>query len=202
MARKQDDRRMLEIWQEATGREEDGLKELLESILHRVLEEELTAFIGADPHERTSRRNGYRNGYKPRTLKTRLGAMELMVPKDREGRFQTELFERYQRSEKALMLGVVQMYLQGVSTRKVKKITGELCGLDISRSQVSNLTKGLDEDLNSWRERDLTGKAYPYLMVDARLREGTHQQAGVEPGRVLRSSVFVLTAIGRSWGRG
>lgn len=189
MARKQDDRRMLEIWQEATGRGEDGLKELLESILQRVLEEELTDFIGAGPHERTSGRNGYRNGYKPRALKTRLGTMELMVPKDREGRFQTELFERYQRSEKALMLGVVQMYLQGVSTRKVKKITEELCGLDISRSQVSNLTKGLDEDLNSWRERDLSGKEYPYLMVDAR-----YEKVRINK-QVLSQGVFLVVGI-------
>ncbi len=97
MARKTDDMRMFDIWQEASGRGEDGLKVLLENILQRVLEEELTAFIGADPHERTAARNGYRNGYKPRMLKTRLGTMELMVPKDRDGRFQTELFERYQR---------------------------------------------------------------------------------------------------------
>lgn len=189
MARKTDDMRMLEIWQEASGRGEDGLKVLLGNILQRVLEEELTAFIGADPHERTESRNGYRNGYKPRMLKTRLGTMELMVPKDRDGRFQTELFERYQRSEKALMLGVMQMYLQGVSTRKVKKITEELCGLNISKSQVSNLTKGLDDELNSWRKRDLAGQSYPYLMIDARYEKVRINR------QVLSQGVFLVVGI-------
>jgi len=102
--------------------------------------------------------------------------MELMVPKDREGRFQTELFDRYQRSEKALTLAIIEMYVQGVSTRKVKKITEELCGLEISRSQVSRLTKGLDEEIAIWRNRPLN-KEYPYLVVDARyedIRNGLH----------------------------
>jgi len=189
MAHKEDDTRMLKIWQEASGRGEDGFKMLLESILQRVLKEELTAFIGADRHERIASRNGYRNGYKPRMLNTRLGTMELMVPKDRDGRFQTELFDRYQRSEKALMLGVVQMYLQGVSTRKVKKITEDLCGLDISKSQVSNLTKGLDEDLNSWRTRDLSGQRYPYLMIDARYEKVRINR------QVLSQGIFLVVGV-------
>jgi transposase-like protein len=90
-----------------------------------------------------------------------------MVPKDREGRFQTELFEKYQRNEKALVLSIIEMYVQGVSTRKVKKITEELCGLEISKSQVSTLAKGLDKEVHKWRNRPLT-KRYPYLVVDAR----------------------------------
>jgi len=97
---------------------------------------------------------------------TRLGRMELLVPKDREGRFQTELFDRYQRNEKALMLSLVEMYVHGVSTRKVKAVTEALCGLDISRSQISKLAKGLDEEVRAWRSRPLT-KPYPYLVVDA-----------------------------------
>lgn len=167
MARNDDVKGLLGIWQEATGEGEDGLLKLLQNVVQRVLEEELAAFLKAEPHERTEERMGYRNGYKPRTLTTRLGRMELMVPKDREGRFQTELFERYQRSEKALMLSLVEMYIHGVSTRKVKAITEALCGLDISKSQVSKLTKGLDEDIHNWRTRKL-GKEYPYLVVDAR----------------------------------
>ncbi|GAI58191.1 unnamed protein product, partial [marine sediment metagenome] len=142
----------------------------------RVLEEEITAYLEAGTYECTDKRNGYRNGYKPRTLKTRVGRLELMVPKDREGRFQTELFERYQRNEKALTLAIMEMYIQGVSTRKVKKITEELCGLEISRSQVSHLSKGLDEEIALWRSRPLK-KAYPYLVVDARyehIRSGFH----------------------------
>jgi putative transposase len=99
-----------------------------------------------------------------------------MVPKDREGRFQTELFDRYQRNEKALTLAIMETYVQGVSTRKVKKITEELCGLEISRSQVSSLAKGLDEEIAVWRNRPLK-KEYPYLVVDARyedIRSGSH----------------------------
>ena len=86
-------------------------------------------------------------GVSPGTLKTRVGRLNLLVPKDREGRFQTELFEKYQRNEKALVLAVTEMYVQGVSTRKVRKITEELCGLDISKSQVSALAKGLDTEV-------------------------------------------------------
>ena len=89
------------------------------------------------------------------------------MPKDREGLFQTELFDRYQRNEKALMLSLVEMYVHGVSTRKVKAVTEALCGLDISRSQISKLAKGLDEEVRAWRSRPLT-KLYPYLVVDAR----------------------------------
>ena len=121
-----------------------------------MLEEELTAFLNAEPYTRTEERRGYRNGYKPRTLNTRVGRLDLMVPKDREGRFQTELFEKYQRSEKALTLAIAEMYVQGVSTRKVKKITEELCGLEISKSQVSTLAKGLDTEVQKWRMRPLT----------------------------------------------
>jgi len=167
MARGDDVKGLLGIWQEATGEGEDDLLKLMQHVVQKVLEEELTAYLQAEPHERTEERAGYRNGYKPRTLTTRLGQMELMVPKDREGKFQTELFERYQRSEKALMLSLVEMYVHGVSTRKVKAITEALCGLDISKSQVSRLAKDLDEDIHAWRFRKLD-KEYPYLVVDAR----------------------------------
>jgi putative transposase len=152
------------------------MRRLLETVVQRVLDEELTAFLGAERHERTGERQGYRNGYKPRQLKTRVGTLSLMVPKDREGRFQTELFERYQRSEKALLLAVAEMYVKGVSTRKVKDITEALCGLEISRTQVSELSKGLDAEVAAWRTRPLS-KPYPYLVVDARyekVREDAH----------------------------
>jgi len=162
---------------------------LLESVVQRVLDEELTAFLGAESHERTEDRLGYRNGYKPRQLKTRVGTLELLVPKDREGRFRTELFERYQRSEKALLLAVAEMYVQGVSTRKVKKVTEALCGLEISRTQVSELAKGLDAEIEVWRSRRLE-KGYPYLIVDARyekVRRGPH---------VVSCGVLIVVGIG------
>jgi putative transposase len=142
MARKEDDKDLLSIWQEATGQGDDGLRRVMEVAIQRILEEELTSFLQAETHERTQDRKGYRNGYKPRTLTTRLGRMDLLIPKDREGRFQTELFERYQRNEKALMLSLVEMYVHGVSTREVWKITEELCGLEISKSPCIGVGKG------------------------------------------------------------
>lgn len=176
MTHRNQDIELVEILQATCADGDDPLRALLAHTLQRVLEEEITAFLNAETYERTDKRKGYRNGYKPRTLKTRVGRIELMVPKDREGRFQTELFEKYQRNEKALTLAIMEMYVQGVSTRKVKKITEELCGLDISRSQVSNLAKGLDEEIAVWRSRPLK-KKYPYLVVDARyedIRSGLH----------------------------
>ena len=176
MTHRKQDIELAEILQATCTDGDDPLRALLAHTLQRVLEEEITVFLNADTYERTDKRKGYRNGYKPRIFKTRVGRIELMVPKDREGRFQTELFDRYQRNEKALTLAIMEMYVQGVSTRKVKKITEELCGLDISRSQVSNLAKGLDEEIAVWRSRPLK-KKYPYLVVDARyedIRSGLH----------------------------
>ena len=146
---------------------EDFLRELVQRTVQQVLESEMTSFLGAGTYERNGERRGWRNGYKPRTLKTRVGTLDLMVPKDRDGEFQTELFERYQRSEKALVLAMLEMYLCGVSTRKVSAITEALCGLEVSKSQVSALTAKLDEEIAAWRMRPLT-QSYPYLVVDAR----------------------------------
>jgi transposase-like protein len=127
--------------------DEDFLKVMVEKVCQRIMEEEMTEFIGADPHERTDDRKGYRNGFKPRILRTRVGELNLLVPKDREGRFSSSLFNRYQRNEKALVLALQQMYLQGVSTRKVKEITEALCGLEFSKSLVSELAKELDLEI-------------------------------------------------------
>jgi len=176
MARQDETTAVLDVWQEAKDAGDDPIRVLLQGLLQRLLEEEMTAHLGAEPYERTQRRRGHRNGYKPRTLKTRVGRLEMMVPKDREGRFRTELFARYQRSEKALVLTLVEMYLQGVSTRKVKRITRELCGLEVSRSQVSALVTDLQAQIDAWRGRPLEG-AYPYLVIDARyekVRRGPH----------------------------
>lgn len=157
---------LLKVWQEG-HLDDDGLRRLVEHVVQQVLQAEMTAFLDAEPHERTPGRKGHRNGVTPRTLTTRVGRLTLQVPRDRNGQFQTELFERYQRSEKALLLTVAQMYVQGVSTRKVEQITEVLCGLEISKSQVSALAKQLDEHLQAWRRRRLES-AYPYLVVDAR----------------------------------
>jgi transposase-like protein len=188
MARKGEGIGIVEGWQGGLGGE-DFLRGLVERVVQQVLEAEMTSFLGAGTYERTGERCGWRNGYKPRTLKTRVGGLELMVPKDRDGEFQTELFERYQRSEKALVLAMVQMYLEGVSTRKVSAITEALCGLEVSKSQVSALTAKLDAEIAEWRMRPLT-EEYPYLIFDARYEKVRRGGAVVSQG--------VLVAIGIS----
>lgn len=188
MARKSNDSELKEVWQGAQAAGDDGMRRMVERVVQQVLEAEMTAFVGADSYERTGERRGYRNGYKPRTLKTRVGELELMVPKDREGQFHAELFERYQRSEKALVLAITQMYVEGVSTRKVRDITEALCGLEISKSQVSALAQKLDAEVEQWRERPIE-KSYPYLMIDARyekVRRG---------GEVLSQGVLIVVGI-------
>ena len=187
MARKGQSIEILSGWQEGLGGE-DFLRELVQRTVQQVLEAEMTSFLGAETYQRNDARRGWRNGFKPRTLKTRVGELELMVPKDRDGQFQTELFERYQRSEKAFVLALLQMYVEGVSTRKVAAITEALCGLEVSKSQVSALSAKLDAEVNEWRTRPLS-QAYPYLIFDARyekVRRG---------GQVVSQGVLVAIAI-------
>jgi transposase-like protein len=165
------------------------LKELVQRVLQQVLETQMTEHIGAAPYQRTEDRKGQRNGYKPRTLKTRLGKLELLVPQDREGTFSTHLFARYQRNEKALVLALMEMYVEGVSTRKVKEVTEELCGTSFSKSLVSRLAKDLDSELEEWRNRPLTAQSYPYLFVDARYEK-------VRVGsKVVSQGVLIVTAV-------
>ena len=116
---------------------------------------EMTEALGAEKGERTAGRLGYRSGYYDRTLVTRIGKLELRVPQDREGRFSTELFERYQRSERALVAALAEMYVQGVSTRKVKAITEELCGHSLSASSISAINQRLDANLAQFAGRPL-----------------------------------------------
>ncbi len=145
----------------------DKLKELVKAALEEILEGEMSELLGAEPGERTASRRGYRAGHYSRGLVTRIGKLELRVPRDRDGRFSTELFERYQRSEKALVSALAEMYVQGVSTRKVKAITEELCGHSFSASTISEINKGLDAELKKFALRRLE-EPYPYLIVDAR----------------------------------
>ena len=167
----------------------DFLKEIIERVLQEVLEAEMTEHVGAAPHERTDARRGHRNGHKPRTLRTRVGTLSLLVPQDREGSFSTKLFARYQRNEKALVLALMEMYLEGVSTRKVKDITEELCGISFSKSLVSSLAGRLDSELAAWRNRQLGAETYPYLFVDAR-----YEKVRVE-GRVVSQGVLLVSAV-------
>ncbi len=167
----------------------DFLHEVVERVLQELLEAEMTQHIGAAPHERTNARKGHRNGYKPRTLRTRVGTLNLLVPQDREGTFSTRLFSHYQRNEKALVLALMEMYVEGVSTRKVKDITEELCGTSFSKSLISSLAGSLDSQLQAWRMRRLEAKAYPYLFVDAR-----YERMRVD-GRVVSQGVLVVSAV-------
>ena len=127
--------------------DEEFLRALVRTALQEVLEVEMTEALGAEKGERTAERQGYRSGYYGRTLITRIGKLELRVPQDRAGRFSTELFERYQRSERALVAALAEMYVQGVSTRKVKAITEELCGHSFSASSISAINQRLDDGL-------------------------------------------------------
>src|SRR2546421_3793953 len=147
--------------------DEEFLRALVRAALQEVLEAEMTEALGAEKGERAAGRQGYRSGYYGRTLITRVGKLELRVPQDRTGRFSTELFERYQRSEKALFAALTEMYIQGVSTRKVKAITEELCGHSFSASSISDITKKLDGQLEAFAKRSLD-EAYPYVILDAR----------------------------------
>ncbi len=168
----------------------DLLRALMRTALQEVLEAEMADAVGAAKGERTPARLGDRSGYYPRTLITRVGKLELRVPQDREGRFSTELFERYQRSEKALVAALAEMYVQGVSTRKVKAITEELCGHAFSASAISAINKTLDENLRQFAERRVD-EPYPYLILDARYER-------VREGGVIRPHA-VLVAIGINW---
>lgn len=168
----------------------DFLRPLVESVVQAALEAEMSEALGAAKGERTAGRLGYRSGYYERSLTTRVGTLELRVPQDRDGRFSTALFERYQRAEKALVGALAEMYVQGVSTRKVKAVTEELCGHEFSASSISAINKSLDEGLTAFAERRLDD-AYAYLILDARYERV--REAGVI------ASQAVLVAIGIDW---
>ena len=165
----------------------DFLRPLVQAVLQELLEAEMTEALGAEKGERTPLRLGHRSGYYGRTLVTRVGKLELRVPQDREGRFSTELFERYQRAEQALVATLAEMYVQGVSTRKVKAVTEELCGHAFSASAISAVNKRLDEGLAAFAGRRLE-EPFAYLILDARYEKV--REAGVV------CSQAVLVAVG------
>jgi putative transposase len=177
-------------WKGLLGEEKEFFKNAIQEVVQEVLESEMDETIGARKGERTSERNGYRSGYYSRGLTTRVGKLELRVPQDRSGRFSTEVFERYQRSEKALVASMAEMYVQGVSTRKVKAVTEELCGHSFSASSISRINQTLDEELKKFATRHLD-EEYPYLILDARYEK-------VREGGVIRSQA-VMIAIGINW---
>jgi transposase-like protein len=169
--------------------QEGRLRELVQQVVQAALETEIENHLRAKKYERNQQRKGRRNGYKPRQLKTRVGVLELKVPQVREGRFQTQLFGRYQRQEAALMTTIAEMYYQGVSTRRVAAIMEELGGFEVSSTTVSRVAADLDEQLEQLRTRRLDGTPYPYMMIDAR-----YEKVRVE-GHVVSQAVLVTAAI-------
>jgi transposase-like protein len=151
----------------------DGLLEAARILLDAAMLFERERFLNAAPYERTSQRRDYANGFKAKRLRTRLGELDLRIPQVRNSDFYPQALERGSRSERAVKLALAEMYIQGVSTRKVKAITEQLCGFEVTSSQVSRATAELDEHFKQWRERPLGEMAY--LQVDARyekVREG------------------------------
>jgi Transposase and inactivated derivatives len=144
-----------------------GVAKLLESVLNQILQAQVTEQLDAERYERTENRQGYRNGTYPHQLHTRIGTITLSVPRIRGGKFTTELFARYQRSEQALILTMMEMVVNGVSTRKVAQVTEELCGMEFSKSMVSDLCKRLDPIVTAWNNRPLSDSRFPFVLVDA-----------------------------------
>ena len=163
------------------SQDRDLLKALVKEALDQILQAEMTDLLGAAPGERTATRVGYRAGYYERGLVTRVGKIELRIPRDRSGEFSTALFERFQRSEKALVSALVEMYVQGVSTRKVKAITEELCGHSFAASTISAINKGLGRGAYQVRP-PAADRGVPVSDRGRPLREGARRRDHPEPG--------------------
>lgn len=149
----------------------------------------MTDKLNAEPYERTEGRSGYRNGYRVRHLYTRVGPITLRVPQTRDGSFSTEIFNRYQRSEQAFVTALMEMVVNGVSTRKVTNITEELCGASFSKSTVSQLCLGLDARVNSFNERRFDAVEYPFILVDAMYIKSR------EDDRVVSRAALIISGI-------
>lgn len=170
----------------------DGMGEAVRILLNEAMKQERSSFLRAKPHERTDDRQGYANGYKAKTVRTRVGDVQFRIPQVRDRAEGLEPFyprslDRGLRSERALKLAVAEMYIQGVSTRKVAAITEELCGVEVSSTSVSRSAKLLDEELSAWRSRPLG--VTPYLVLDARYEKMRHG------GSVIDCAVLIATGV-------
>lgn len=168
---------------------DSGVAKLLESVLNQVLQAQVTEQLDAERYERSEGRKGYRNGLYPHKLTTRVGTLTLHIPRIREGKFSTDLFSRYQRSEQAFVLALMEMVVNGVSTRKVTQITEELCGAEFSKSTVSELCKKLDPIVLAWSKRPLNDHSFPFVLVDAMYIKVR------EEGRVRSRGLLIATGI-------
>jgi putative transposase len=171
----------------------DALAEAVTVLLNSAMLAERSEHLGAGPYERTASRIGYANGFKGKTVKTRLGELALKVPQTRDGEFYPQSLEKGLRSEPALLLAIPEMYVQGVSTRRVKRVVEELCGMDVSSTQVSRAAAELDELLEAWRTRRLGRYRSPVLDAQyEKVRQG---------GQVLDAAVFIACGVGADGSR-
>ena len=174
----------------------EALPEAMRLLLNTAMLLERQQFIGAAPYQRTAERQAQANGFKDKTLHTRLGTLTVAVPQVRQGGFYPQSLEKGVRSERALKLALAEMYVQGVSTRKVAAITEQLCGFEVSSTQVSRAAAELDAVLDAWRTRPLG--EYPYVYLDARY-EKVRQDGQVRDGAVLMPVASMLRASGQCW---
>jgi putative transposase len=165
----------------------DGMAQAMQLLINECMKIERQQSLGVGPYQRGEARVGQANGFKPKKLKTRIGELQLAVPQVRGAQFYPQALERGSRSEKALLAALAEMYVQGVSTSKVTKITEELCGCEVSSSDVSRATALLDEEFQAWRERPLG--AVQYLILDARYEKVRRA------GRVADCAVFVAIGV-------
>ena len=165
----------------------DYLPELIRILLNAAMQAERQQHLGVEPYERSSKRQGYANGFKQKMMKTRLGEISLDVPQVRDGSFYPDALEKGLRSERALTLALAEMYVQGVSTRRVKSIVEQLCGTTISSSQVSRAAAQLDETLEAWRNRVLG--VIRYLYLDAR-----YEKVRVD-GQIRDAAILIASGV-------
>ena len=178
---------MTELMELLTAQGFEGMPAAMRILFNEAMKAERTRALGAEPYERIPERKGYANGFKPKTIATRMGSVLLDVPQTRNMEFYPSSLERGIRSERALNLSMAEMYVQGVSTRKVSRIMETLCGFEVSSTQVSQATQKLDDELRSWRERPLGNMQY--LIVDARYEKVRHG------GSVISCAVLVAVGI-------
>jgi putative transposase len=177
-----------EILETITAGGLDSLPELIRILVNEAMKLEREQHLGAEAYERTPERQGYANGYKPKTVKTRMGEIEFAIPQVREGEFYPAALEKGLRSERALTLALAEMYVQGVSTRRVAAITEKLCGTAVSSAQVSRAAQKLDEVLEGWRTRPLEEIVYLYL--DAR-----YEKVRIE-GQIQDAAILMAVGVG------
>ena len=179
-----------ELMEQVAAQGVDVLPELIRIVLNAAMQAERSEYLQAEPYQHTPERIGHANGYKAKTLRTRIGDITFAVPQLRDGGFYPQALEKGLRSERALTLALAEMYVQGVSTRKVKAITEQLCGLNISSSAVSQAASQLDTELAKWRERPLG--EYLFLFLDA------YYEQVREDGQVRDLAVLVAVGVNRA----